>query len=300
MVSISMGEPPSSCCDLAFADAHTAERAANAAHRLTGSMLVFDQRESDVLVAELAEPDPGRDRHLRFAQQHLRELDRAERAKLLGDAGPHEHRRLRPLDRPAGARQAVAQHVAAALIGAADVGHALLRPVERVNRRHLDRCEDAVVGVALEARQRAHHLAIPDREAHAPARHVVALGQREELDSDLLGALHLQEARRLVAIERQVRVSEVVDHQHACLAREPDDALEEWALDDGRGRIVGERKRQQFRLRPALSHCALKTREQLVDRQHRRRPQVRTGDDRRIGVDGVGRTGTDDHVPGAE
>src|SRR5262245_46772394 len=102
--------------DLGIAAAHGAEREANAAHGLAGAMLVLDQGEAHVFVAELSEADPRRHRNLRLAQQQLGELDRAQSAKLLGDARPHEHRRLRPLDWPAGARQPVAQDVAPALI----------------------------------------------------------------------------------------------------------------------------------------------------------------------------------------
>ncbi len=95
------------------------------------------------------------------------------------------------------------------------------------------------------------HLAVADGEADPPARHVVALRQREELDADVLRARHLQEARRLVAVEDEVGVGEVVHDQQLVLARELDDALEEGEVDDLGGRVVREVEDQQLRLRPA-------------------------------------------------
>ena len=110
------------------------------------------------------------------------------------------------------------------------------------------------------------HLAVADREADAPARHVVALREREELDADVLGARHLQEARRLVAVEAEVGVGEVVHHQHVVLARELDDALEEGEVDDLGGRVVREVEDQQLRLRPACCCTASSSRSEEVAR----------------------------------
>src|SRR6185503_10637992 len=50
--------------DLGLADAPGAQCAANAAHGLASAMLVLDEREAHVVVAELSEADPRRHRHL--------------------------------------------------------------------------------------------------------------------------------------------------------------------------------------------------------------------------------------------
>ena len=107
---------------------------------------------------------------------------------------------------------------------------AILRAFERRDGRDLDRREGAVVEVALDARERADQVAVADHEADAPAGHVVALRQGEELDRDVLRARHLHDRRRLVAVEDDVGIGEVV-HDDRCRARaaERDDALEEVA-----------------------------------------------------------------------
>src|SRR5271156_4926310 len=151
----------------------------DSAERLARAMLVLDQRETYEAVAVLAEADSRRDRDLGFREQELGELERSHRAERLRNRRPHEHRRLGLLDRPARAIEPLDQHVAPAFVGRVDLSNALLRPVERCDGRHLHGREHAVVEVRLQPRQRRYHLAIADREAHAPARHVVALGQRE-------------------------------------------------------------------------------------------------------------------------
>ena len=99
----------------------------------------------------------------------------------------------------------------------------------------------AVIQIALDARQRADHLGVAQAEADAPARHVVALRQREDLDGDFLGALHLQNAGRPVAVEAQVGVGEIVHHHGAVMARQADDLLEEIEVHALRRGIVRER-----------------------------------------------------------
>ena len=64
---------------------------------------------------------------------------------------------------------------------------------------------------------------LPEAEADAPARHVVALRHREDLDRHFLRALHLQNAGRLVAIEAEVGIGEIVDDHGVVLARQAHD-----------------------------------------------------------------------------
>ena len=102
----------------------------------------------------------------------------------------------------------------------------------RQNRGDLDRLEHPVVQVALDPRQRRDHPRIPHAVAHPPAGHVVALRQGVELDPDLLRARHLQEAGRLVAVEPQIGVREIVHHHELVVLGEGDDM--------GRGEEVAE------------------------------------------------------------
>src|SRR5262245_44779265 len=190
-----------------------AEGLLDAADRLPRPVLVLDEREAHELIAALAEADPRRHRHLGLVQQELRELERAHRLVLAGDLGPHEHRRLRLAHVPAGALHALAQHVAPLAIGLADLVHVVLRTVERVRGRDLERLEGAVVEVALDAGERRDDLGMPDGEPDAPPRHVVALRQGEELDADVARPGDLEERRRLVAVEAEVGVRQVVHHQ---------------------------------------------------------------------------------------
>ena len=64
---------------------------------------------------------------------------------------------------------------------------------------------------------------ITHHEAHAPAGHVVAFAHGEELDGNLFGALHLHDARRLVAIEAEVGVGKVMHDPDAMLFGQCDD-----------------------------------------------------------------------------
>ena len=73
-----------------------------------------------------------------------------------------------------------------------------------------------------------------DGPAAAPARHVVRLGERVKLDRDVARAVDLEDARRHVAVERELGVRVVVDEQNVELAAPRDDALEIVARRDRR------------------------------------------------------------------
>ena len=81
---------------------------------------------------------------------------------------------------------------------------------------------------------------VADGEADAPSGHVVALGQREELDADLLGSRHLQKTRRVIAVESQIGVGQIVNNDQVVLLGGFDDPFEKVQLDDLRGRIMRE------------------------------------------------------------
>src|SRR5690349_16205567 len=89
------------------------EHLLNAARGLAEALLVFDQSDSDEAFAFLAEADTRGHRDMGFGQQALGKFHRAEVVEPLGDRRPGEHRRPRFRDRPAGAAEALDQHVAA-------------------------------------------------------------------------------------------------------------------------------------------------------------------------------------------
>ena len=66
------------------------------------------------------------------------------------------------------------QHVTALAVLLGNVFHALLIAFQGGNGGDLQRCEGAVVVVALDARQRADQFGITHHETNAPACHVVA------------------------------------------------------------------------------------------------------------------------------
>ncbi len=99
--------------------------------------------------------------------------------------------------------------------------------------------------------ERVDEVLVADHEADAPARHVVALRHREELDRDVARAFDLHDRRRLPAVERDVRIREIVHDVDAVLAGERDDLLEERQLDALRRRIRREVDDEHLRLRKA-------------------------------------------------
>src|SRR5262245_10420408 len=141
------------------------EHVLDAAHRLAQAMLVLDERDAHVIVAVVAEADAGGDGDLRALEQALGELDRAEAGVGFRDLRPEVHRGLRHLDHPADVVQALDHHVPALLIVLSYFLHALLGSFQGHDRGHLDRCEAAVVVVALDARQRVDQVLVAHHEA---------------------------------------------------------------------------------------------------------------------------------------
>src|SRR2546422_6946382 len=213
------------------------------AERLFDPLLVLDEREPHVALAVLAEPDARRDGHPRFLDEHVGELERAQRAERLGDWRPDEHRALGLRHRPAELVEPVDEDVAALSVDLDDLGHARLIALERDDAGDLDRLEGAVVQIGLDARQRMDHPGVAAHEGEPPAGHVVRLRRREDLDADLLRPRNLEERRWLVAVEREVGVREVVDDHQPLIAREGDDFLEERAVHAHGRRIVREREK---------------------------------------------------------
>jgi hypothetical protein len=84
-----------------------------------------------------------------------------------------------------------------------------LRAVERRGGGHLDGRKRTVVEIGLHPGERPDQALVADRETDAPAGHVVGLGERGELDRDVDGARHLQDRRRRLAVEIDLRIRDI-------------------------------------------------------------------------------------------
>ena len=155
----------------------------------------------------------------------------------LGGSALHPHR-----------AQRLHEQVAAALVDAAHLAHAVLRAGERRGGGALHGAEHARVHVGLEAPVRVDDLVVADDGAGAPAGHVVALREAEDLDPDVRGSRRRQEARRHVAVVGDVGVGVVVDHDDVVRLREGDQPREEVVFDHGARRVVRVAHEDHLRL----------------------------------------------------
>ena len=251
-------------------------------------MLVFDQRKPDMVIAVLSETDPRRHGDFRLGQQMLGEFERAFLPERLRDLGPDEHRRLRLFDFPADPVQPIDQDVPPVMIHLDHLFHALLRTVQGDDGGDLDRLKNAVVEVAFQLGQGGDHLRIPDAKTDPPSRHVIAFRQGEKFDADLLRPRRLQKARRLVAVEYQVGIGQVMHHQELVLFGEIDDLFEEVEVHHLRGRVVRKIDDQHFRLGPGLPGRRNQILEKIAAGCERDRPDFSPGNDHAVGVNRVG------------
>ncbi len=177
------------------------KEAADVACSLPDALLVLHQRDAHVAFAALAEAGAGRDRDLGLLDQEGRKIDAAKACERLGDRRPGEHGRARRRYLPAGTAEGLHQYIAAALVDRTHLMDAIIGPVERRGRRHLNRREGAVVEIGLHAPEGGDDALVADREAHAPARHRIGLRHRGELDCEIHRARHLQHRRWRIAVE---------------------------------------------------------------------------------------------------
>jgi hypothetical protein len=202
------------------------------------------------------------------------------------------------IDFPAKLVEAVDQDVAAGFVICNDFGYTFLRAVEGGDGGDLDGGEGAVVEVALDAAERGDELLVADHEADAPAGHVVALGEGEELDGDVLGAGDFEDGGRAVAVEDQVGVGEVVDDVDAEVLAQRDQALEEGEVHALGGGVGGEVEDEQLGARVHAREFALEGGDEggLVGVVERDALDLGAGDDRAEDVDGVAGIGDGDGV----
>ena len=100
--------------------------------------------------------------------------------------------------------------VATSLVQGPTLGDRLLRSGQRCDRGTLEGDEDPGAHVLLQPRHPRHELLVSEHEAEPPARHAVALREREELDPDLARARLGKKASRRAPVEDEIAVGEVV------------------------------------------------------------------------------------------
>ena len=218
----------------------------------------------------------------------------------LGDRRPDVDRALRRGDLDADLAQGGDDEVAAARVG-------LVHPLQRAARAlqgggagQLHRLEEAGVDVGLQPPVGLDRLGVAEDRGAAPAGHVEALGEREDLDADLLGAGRGEEAGRDVAVVGRLRVGVVVDDEDLVLAGEGDDHLEEALGDDRAGRVVRVVEEHQPRLGGDVGGDRAEVGREAELGDQRQQLRRRAGEDRAAGVDRVAGVGGEGDVAGVE
>ena len=258
---------------------------------------VLDQRDADEPLAVFAEPDPRRDRDIGPLEQQLREFHRADAAKFLRDRRPGEHRRLGARDLPPGIVAAPSTSTSRrALIALADFGDAILRPVQRRRRRDLDRRERAVIEIGFDPRQRRDQPRIADREADPPAGHRIGLAQRGELDRDVARPRHFEDRGRRLAVEIDLGIGQVRQHDDVVMPAEIDDLAVEIEIDGLRRRIGREIEHDRERRRDGVLRRLFQLGEEIVPRADRHVAHRRAGHDEAEGVDRIARVRHQDRI----
>ena len=139
---------------------------------------------------------------------------------------------------PARRREALHEHVAALFIGCARAVHYALGTVERRDGRVLHGQEHAVVHVGFERPEVLHDVLVADTEADARAREAVGLRERVELHAHVLRARIGKEAAALPAVEYELTIGVVVQHDDVVLFREGDELLVPAVRCQHRRRVV--------------------------------------------------------------
>ena len=137
---------------------------------------------------------------------------------FIRDAPPEEHAHLPPVEGAAEGRHDLLGQLAPTGI---DLNVVVVVPLVAVlvgfGSCQLDASEGAALDVALHLQDPRDELCIGGAEAHTPARHVVALRHRVELNAAVLGTGHLQDAEPLALVEDE-RIGIVVHHDEVVLA----------------------------------------------------------------------------------
>ena len=118
----------------------------------------------------------------------------------------------------------------------------------------------------------------------------------KDLDADFLGAVHLQHAGRLVAVEAEIGVREIVHHHGAVMRGQPDDLLEEIQIHALRRRIVRERNQDHLRRFGRLLIQVVERLEKIRRRRHRQHAGVAFGHDDAVLMDRIARVRRDHRI----
>src|SRR3546814_18098938 len=118
--------------------------------------------------------------------------------------------------------------------------------------RNLYGRERAIVVIAFDAGQSIDQLLVAHHETDSPTGHVVAFAHGEELDGDIARTLDLHAGRPHIAVEGDVGVSQIVNHQNIVLFGHGDDTLEEDPVDTLSRGMDGKTQDPHLRLGSAL------------------------------------------------
>src|SRR5205085_10880682 len=93
-------------------------------------MFIFDKTEPHILISAFTEPEAGRHRHFRLAEQKFRKFQRSQSTVGKWNPGPDKHRRDRLIHLPSNTVEPAHQHIATLLISQDSLFHTVLRPIE--------------------------------------------------------------------------------------------------------------------------------------------------------------------------
>ena len=183
-----------------------------------------------------------------------------------------------------------------ALVALADLGDAILRAVQRRGRRDLDRRERAVIEIRFDPRQRRDQPRIADRETDPPAGHRIGLAHRGELDRDVARPRHFEDRGRRLAVEIDLGIGQVRQHDDVLVAAEIDDLAVEIEIDGLRRRVGREIQHDRERRRHGVLRRLFQLGEKIVTRADRHVPHRRAGHDEAEGVDRIARVRHQDRI----
>ena len=218
----------------------------------------------------------------------------------LGHRRPDVDRPLGPGHVHADLLQRGADQVAAARVDGVHLTGDVVTLVEHGGLCKLHRLEHARVDVGLQLPVGLDGLRVADDGRGAPAGHVVALGQREDLDPDLLGPGRGQEAGRHVAVEGGLGVRGVVDDQDVVGAGEVDRLLEQPVGHHRAGGVVRVVEVHQPRAVGVLGGDRAQVGGEAALGQQRHQDGLGAGQQRSAGVDRVARVGGQRGGPGVQ
>lgn len=272
----------------------------DAGESLAGAMVVFDEGEADKAFAEGAEADTGGNGDEGFFEELLGEFEGAKGTEALGDGGPEEHAAFWFFDRPTGTIEALDEEVATLLVQVADLVSFILALAQGDDGGDLDGLEVTVIEIALDASEGLDHAGVAENEADAPAGHVVAFGHGEDLDGVLLGAIDLENAGGLAAVETEIGVGEIVNDHGAVLGGEVEQLAEEIELDGVGSGVMGEADKDGFWLAGPGVIDMFEAIEEFIGAIERENAGTTLGHDDAVLVNGVTGVGQGDDIAGTD